>query len=374
MKICVFMHRFDDGGAEKTTICLLNELAERGHEITLAIRYNYGPLKKLLSEDIKIIDMKLQENGKLKKNILNVKFLMKLIKSGEFDILVPILSDMSQVTSLAKRLSNSKIPVVSVVHTTISIEKISFPKIRKLLGRFFDKKYNKVVTVSESVRQDYISYSSPDEDKVVTVYNPIVNDKMIELSKERPDHPWLAENRDFVTLLLVGRLNHAKNHPLMFETLKLLRENGDFRLILLGEGEEKEKLQQLVSKMGLSEFVDFHGYVKNPYGYMGFCDCVMLSSHYEGLPTVLVEALVAGARIVSVNCKAGPDEILVGGKYGILTEPGDSKGLADGVIEAMKQNQDREFLLSRAMDFTVEQAVDTYERIFQKEIENAYKN
>jgi len=366
MKLCFFMHRFDDGGAEKITICLMNELAARGHDVTLAIRYNRGPAKTLLSDAVKILDMQLPDAGKIRKNILNVRYLMRLMKSGNFDVMIPILSDMSQVTSLAKFFSRVDIPVISVVHSTLSVERISFPKVRRALGKFFDRQYNKVITVSESVKRDYIAYAGTDDKHVETVYNPIVNDRMIAQSEERPDHPWLVPERSFVTLVLAGRLNHAKNHPLMFRALSILRRQGDYRLILLGEGEEKEHLKKLAADMGLTDDIDFHGYVTNPHGYMRYCDCVVLSSLYEGLPTVLVEALVSGARVVSVNCKSGPDEILENGKYGILTPPEDAEGLADGVRRAMQQTPDRAFLLRRAMDFSVEKAVDRYEAIFRE--------
>lgn len=361
MRICVFMHRFDDGGAEKVTICLLNELQKLGHEITLLMRYDEGPARELLSPQIRVLNMDLPVSGKLKKNIRNVQYLCRVMKSGDYDLMLAILSDMSQVAAVSKWICRGNLPLISVVHSTLSIEKISFPKVRHFLAKFFDRQYDRVFAVSEAVRQDYLSYCGCREEKAVTIYNPIVNDALLEKAKERPDHPWLREGREFTTLLLVGRLSYPKNHPLMFQTLKLLRERGDYRLILLGEGELRQELTELVREMELEPWVDFHGFDKNPYGYMGHCDCVVLSSHYEGLPTVVVEALACGSRMVSVDCPSGPREILEGGKYGVLVEPGDPEQLRDGILQAMQTQPDREVLVGRAMDFTVENAVKKYE-------------
>lgn len=374
MQICVFMHRFDDGGAERTTIRLLNELQMLGHEITLVIRYNEGPAKNQLSEQIKVIDMKLPVKGKLRKNIKNVICLSKIMQEKKYDLMLAILSDMSQVASFAKWVSRSKMPLVSVVHSTLSVEAISFQKLRHKLWRFFDQQYEKVITVSEAVRWDYIHSCHAREDKVVTVYNPIVDNGIFEASKQCPVHPWLEKERTFQTLVLAGRLSYPKNHPLMFEVLKRLRQQGDFRLILLGDGELREELQKLAKNMQLDQWIDFHGYEKNPYAYMAHCDCVVLSSRYEGLPTVLVEAMACGSRIVSTDCPSGPAEILENGKYGVLVENQNADALAEGIMEALESEIPKESLRMRSMDFTVQNAVRSYERELQTVALNGKEN
>jgi len=361
MRICFFMHRFDDGGAEKVTIRLINELQQRGHRITLAMRYDEGPARENLSPHIRVYDMALPKEGKIRKNLLNIRHLVRLMRSGEYDVMVAILSDMSQVAALSKWVSRSPIPLVSVVHSTLSVEQMSFRKLRDGLMRFFDRQYDRVICVSDAVSRDYAAHCGVDGSRVVTVYNPIVDQGMLEKAKETPEHPWLAAGRDFSTLVLAGRLTYAKNHRLMLQALKLLRREADYRLILLGEGELRQELEALTREMGLEKWVDFHGYVKNPYGYMANADCVVLSSHYEGLPTVLVEALACGSRIVSTDCPSGPAEILQKGKYGLLVPVEDGEALAQGILTAMKTRPQRERLQARAMDFTVEKATEAFE-------------
>ena len=146
----------------------------------------------------------------------------------------------------------------------------------------------------------------------------------------------------------------------MLRTLKRLREEGDYRLILLGEGELRQELTALTRQLELEPWVDFHGYVKNPYGYMAHSDCLVLSSRYEGLPTVLVEALACGCRIVSTDCPSGPAEILRN-RYGTLVPMEDEEALARAIAEAVKHEPDRDALRRRAMDFTVEKATLDFE-------------
>lgn len=373
MRICIFFHRFDDGGAEKTTIRLANELAERENEVTIAVRYDSGPLRKLVGRKVSVFDMDLPKNGKLIKNIRNVRILRDLMNSGQYDVIMAVTSEMAEVAAVAHVSVGRRIPLVAVLHSTLSVEKTSFRAVRHSLHGFFDSQYDSVIAVSEAVRRDYLKSCRSDPEKVVTIYNPLVDENMIRLSEIRPDHPWLAADRSFRTLLMVGRLSYPKNHALMFRTLKLLLYEGDYRLILLGNGELYEELQKLAAGMELSSKIDFAGYSDNPFGYMAYCDCLILSSHYEGLPSVLVEGLACGSPIVSVDCPSGPSEILDDGRYGILVRPDSEEALRDGIIQAVHSRSDRDMLRKRARDFSIDGSVDMYESVLHQVINDFRK-
>ena len=368
MKICIFFHRFDGGGAERTTIVLANELYKRGHDITVAVRFNKGPLKSLLNPAVSVLDMHLPEKGKLIKNGKNILKLMQLMDRNQYDLILAAMSEMAQVAAVAHALSTKSTPLICVLHNTMSIEKTSFQAIRHFLFDFFDRNYSRVIAVSEAVRIDYLKCCRTTSDKVETIYNPVVDDRIFELSRQCPQHPWLKDNRKHTTLLMVGRLTQQKNHSLMFRTLKLLRKTGDFRLILLGEGELQNELRREAEELDLDSWIDFAGFTDNPYGYMASCDCLVLSSCYEGLPTVLIEAMACGCRIVSTNCPSGPKEILKSGKYGVLVEMNDPHALESGILHALKQSPDKDALRERSMTFSVSNAAENYEKIFAQVI------
>lgn len=368
VKICIFFHRFDGGGAERTTVILANELYRRGHNITIAVRYNKGPLKALLNPEIPVIDMKLPENGKLTKNLKNILCLIQLMNGKQYDLIVAAMSEMAQVAAAAHALSSKVTPLICVLHNTMSVERTSFQTARHFFFNFFDRHYSRVIAVSEAVRIDYLSCCRTNPGKAVTIYNPVIDDRIFKLSRQRPLHPWLEQDRTYTTLLMVGRLTQQKNHSLMFHALKLLRDTGDFRLILLGEGEQQPVLVREAEELGLAPWIDFAGFSDNPYGYMASCDCLVLSSRYEGLPTVLIEAMACGCRIVSTDCPSGPREILLEDKYGVLVEMDNPRALKAGILRALEQKLDREALRKRSMDFSVEKAAKEYEKIFTETV------
>ncbi|CCZ63138.1 putative uncharacterized protein [Hungatella hathewayi CAG:224] len=246
---------------------------------------------------------------------------------------------------------------------------------RELLFPVLNRKYDRVIAVSEAVRRDYIEVCRARKEQVVTIYNPVVNQEIFRLQEETASHPWLSKDRGFVTLVLAGRLSPVKNHRLMFQTLKQLNERGDYRLILLGEGELQTELEELACFMGIRRKVDFTGYVENPYVFFKMADAVVLTSIYEGLPSVLIEALACGARIVSVDCPSGPREILADGVYGRLVRPQDETALAEGILESLRKRPDKALLKSRAMEFSAEKAAERYADVLMQLVKGgAYGN
>lgn len=364
-KICIFMHGFDGGGAEKMTVLLANALHKLGHKVVFCVRYDQGENRYLLDNEIPVWDMKLSELSKIKKNLKNVRILREILRKNEFDVMLSITSEMSQVAAMATWFNKRRMPLIGVIHNTLSQEVHSFQKIREIMFPVVHRRMDAMIAVSEAVRKDYIQLCNANTNTVFTVYNPVVFDKIFQMAKEETNHPWLVKNRKWKTLILAARLSYQKNHILMLRSLKLLLKNGDYRLILLGIGELQEELKEFCRENGLQEHVDFYGYVNNPYAFYANADGVVLSSRFEGLPTVLIEALACGSKIISVDCPSGPREILCDGKYGTLVSMNDAAALADGIRDAMGQEVDRNALRKRAMDFSVENSVNGYLKVME---------
>jgi glycosyltransferase involved in cell wall biosynthesis len=132
------------------------------------------------------------------------------------------------------------------------------------------------------------------------------------------------------------------------------------RLIILGEGEERRRLEAMIDAMGLAGDVDLRGFVENPYAYMSRADAFVLSSRWEGLPTVLIEALACGCPVVATDCPSGPREILQGGEYGALVPVGDAAALCDAMARVLKTSPSKEALREHAMRYSVDEAVRQY--------------
>jgi glycosyltransferase involved in cell wall biosynthesis len=149
-----------------------------------------------------------------------------------------------------------------------------------------------------------------------------------------------------------------------------LRRSRPLRLVILGEATEaaetpkrRAELMRLASDLGVAEDVDLPGYVDNPYPWMARAAVLVLSSTYEGFGNVLPEAMACGCPVVSTDCPSGPAEILDGGRYGRLVPVGDDRALSEAIAATLDDPPDPEALRQRATVFSVERAIDQYERL-----------
>jgi len=133
----------------------------------------------------------------------------------------------------------------------------------------------------------------------------------------------------------VGRLQMQKDYPTLLHAFAQVRKNRPVRLLILGEGKDRLALEELIKELGLEQDVSLPGFVMNPYAYMARASLFVLSSRWEGLPTVLIEALCCGTPVVSTDCPSGPREILRDGQYGQLVPVGDVDGLAQAIEAAL---------------------------------------
>lgn len=362
-RIAFFIHRFSSGGAEKMTILLANELAHLGYDVTFIVRENSGEAKYLINNSIKIVDLQLGMPSKIVKNIKNVCLLKKELQNN-YDVCFSVTTSMSLVASITNCLMGNKVKLISVIHNTISSEKRSFASIRNHLIKLFDKFTIATVVVSKDAAQDYIKTCKVNENKITTIYNPVISENVYSLSEMDPQHEWLINERDFKVIINAGRLSYQKNQELLIKSLKKMREKEDIRLIILGVGELEQELKDLCINLDIAEYVDFHGYTQNPYAYFAKADTFVLSSRYEGLPTVLIEALGCGCKIVSTDCPSGPREILDNGRFGILATQ-DEESLVHSIEKSLKTTVNKEILKEYSKNFSVEKSVQKYVELIE---------
>jgi len=132
--------------------------------------------------------------------------------------------------------------------------------------------------------------------------------------------------------------------------------------MILGEGEERPKLESLVRELRLEEDVSLPGFIDNPFKYMKRAAVFVLSSRWEGLPNVLIQALACGTPVVSTDCPSGPAEILEGGKWGRLVPVGNVEELAEAIMATLNDPSPPE-VAKRAQDFRIEKPAENYLRV-----------
>jgi glycosyltransferase involved in cell wall biosynthesis len=233
-------------------------------------------------------------------------------------------------------------------------------KVYPRLAGWFYPWADAIIAVSNGVKEDLTRTAGISPDRIQVIYNPIVTPKLKEKSEQPVDHPWFKEGEPPV-VLSVGRLTDQKAFDVLIQAFSLVRKNHPARLLILGEGENRSDLEVLTRQLGLEQDVELMGFVPNPYPYLVKASLFVLPSRWEGLPTVLVEALYLGTPIVATDCPGGTREILKDGQLGRLVPVDDAPALAEAILGSMKDrrvNRPRESWLPFHSDFIVDRYLE----------------
>jgi len=310
-----------------------------------------------------------------------IRNLVHIIKTTEPDIIYSAKTHVNVVAVLANQLAGRLSCIIPSERSHLSAQLRNQPPPQKwkrlftlLLARgLYRRTADKVVFVSKGAFQDgRIRLRLPD-DKAIVIYNPIVDNALFDMSKEAVEHPWFAREREEPTILAVGRLTREKGFSYLLKAFCQARNTIPARLVVIGEGEERQQLTNLAETLEIEGDVAFLEFQSNPYRFMARADLFALSSLWEGLPTVLVEAMACGVPVVSTQCPSGPEEIVTDGVDGLLVPPADPEALAEAIIEVLANPEmARKMALAgkqRAEDFRAENIVRQYERLFESVLE-----
>jgi glycosyltransferase involved in cell wall biosynthesis len=221
------------------------------------------------------------------------------------------------------------------------------------------------VGVSQSVVKDLQENGYAPPEKFVCIYTPVVASYIEAMGAVCPAHPWLPPTVEHPVFIATGQLNYQKDYPTLLRALALLRKRMDARLIVLGKGASLQELKSLSKDLKIEDSVDWLGFVSNPFAYMKNSGFFVLSSRFEGLSTVVIEALALGVSIAATDSSGGIREILGDSKYGRLVLVGDCEALADAMYENLQTPFDKNFLQARASLFSEENALLKYETLIR---------
>jgi len=361
--IAIYLPELTPGGAQRVTVDLANGLAERGHEVHLLCSYPGGQLRPEVTEDVRIVDFDTPVVPGLG-IAASVPAIAGYLRRVRPRILFAAMTYANVVAAVATRCSLSGTPVALVEHTTVGMETGGKRDLTTTLARWVYPLADRVVAVSEGVAESVRRRTGVDPADVVVLHNPVPVDDIRERAAEPVEGSvagsWLSDP-DLDVVLWVGRLAPEKDLETLVAAFDALHaERPGTRLIVAGTGPERDRIGALVEARGLSDVVRFPGYV-DPAPYMARASVFALSSTYEGLPTVLVEALAVGCPVVSTDCPSGPREILADGEFGRLVPVGDSAAFASALADALEGNVDAERFRGRADAFASERVLEEYE-------------
>ena len=356
--IAVFIKYLSIGGLQKVLVRLANEFADRGHRVDLVLAKGEGPLADEVAPNVRIVAL---DSRRMWWGLPN---LMRYLRQSRPDTLLVAGWQVNVIATWAKLLSLTPFRLVVSVRSNITQQSensdVWYAPYNPLAVKIFYPLADAIITISRGILKDLADISSRAAKKGNVVYNPTVDRNLIEKSRQEVSHLRFAQENGVPVLLGVGRLGPQKNFALLLRAFARLSQRRNVRLVILGDGNKRGKLEALAHELDIQDSVDFLGFVENPYKYMANASLLVLSSRFEGFGNVLVEALACGCPVVSTDCPSGPREILEDGKWGRLVPVGDEAALAEAMDEALAETHDPERLRRRAMDFSVEKAVDDY--------------
>jgi len=355
-KIAIFLPSMVGGGAERVMKALAGEFVAKGYAVDLLLAQAEGPYLNEISGDVKVINFD-------KRHILSCVFVLSgYLKENQPKVLLSALSHANLVAIWAKWISGTKTKVVVSEHNSLEMTRKNIYRRREILlpvlMKIFYRWADHIVAVSEGVRNDLIALVGISPESVTTIYNPIGFSKL-EKDAGETHHPWLTGTRTPV-VLAVGRLTRQKDFITLIKAIDIASKSMDLFLIILGEGEDREKLLDVIEERQLNDIVDMPGFIERPEFFYENASVLVLSSAYEGFGNVLIEALAFGTPVVSTDCPSGPAEILGNGKYGKLVPVGDAEAMASAIIQTLSEEPDTELLKDRADDFSADKIAQQY--------------
>ncbi|ATS17713.1 glycosyl transferase [Parathermosynechococcus lividus PCC 6715] len=358
-KVSIFLPSLNGGGAERVMVTLANGFAARGYAVDLVLATAQGPYLKDVRPEVQIVNLRA---GRVIKALLP---LARHLRRTRPAALLSAMNHANVVAALAHRWSGVPSRLVLSEHNTISVvaqrERSVAGRIVYALVPWMYRWADSLTAVSQAAARDLEQFAHLPAGAVRAIYNPFDLQRIHRMAHNEPRHPWLAPGQPPV-VLAIGRLTEQKNFSTLIRAFAQSRLRGNARLLILGEGPLRPALLAEAAACGLKE-EDFQmpGFIDNPYAFLARAGVFVLSSRWEGLPGVLIEAMACGTPVVSTDCPSGPNEILEGGRWGRLVPVGDSAALAnaiDAVLAAPRDSLPNVRL--RAADFDQERAIDTY--------------
>ncbi|MEW8505619.1 MAG: glycosyltransferase [Candidatus Thiodiazotropha sp.] len=347
-----------EGGVERMLLNLVNAMAESGLRIDLLLIKTRSRHLHEIHPAVNRIDLGSSHTAtsllplvRYLKRTRPSCLLAAKDRAGRIAVIARFLAGTSQ-TRLVLRLGTNL--------TAAFAHKSSWRLyLRRLPIRLLYPRIDRIIAVSEGVREDTLALSGTTPEKVVVVRNPVITANLLEAADAPSPHPWLGDS-ECPVILGVGRLTVQKDFATLLRAFAELHSRRPCRLIILGDGRQRERLLGMSEELGIAQALSLPGFTANPYVYMKLADLFVLSSRWEGSPNVLTEAMALGTPVVSTDCPSGPSELLDRGRIAPLVAVGDWQALSQAMQRVLDGPPDPALLRESVREYNAQQSAAHY--------------
>lgn len=350
-KIAIFVSFSGEGGVERMIAHLCEGFLAAGVAVDLLLIKDCGSALKLVPAEVRQIKLGNHATTCLPS-------LVTYLKRERPVALFSSKHRANQIAIMARALAGVEMRLLVKIETNLTASLARQNWLKRLLFtmqlRLFYPYADGVIGVSQGVTNDLLQLIGGDPGRFHTIYNPVLPKDFVNLAREVVEHPWLGNGLPVV--IGAGRLTRQKDFATLLRAFALVLKERPLRLLLLGDGPERERLEALAAELGISAVVDFCGFVTNPFPYIVRSDLFVLSSAWEGFGNVLVEAMALGIPVVSTDCPSGPREILHDGVLGPLVPVADPAALAEAILSTLAAPLSSPELIAATAPYTIPQS------------------
>lgn len=351
------------GGAAKIALNLCEYYSENQTDVTVLLTGMLASEQVFsgIPAGVKVVVFPDQGGNRLLRFMRKIFWIAGQFKKIKPDAILAVRHDATVPSSLAWKLSGKPgrfyIREINPITKTLNRHPIMVKLIRAAYATA-----NGIIANSKNVGESLRQKNWLPDNRIYVIDNPVLTKSFFAKAALSVEDTWLSSS-ELPLIITIGRLQKMKAHETLIKAFNIVKKQVNCRLMIIGEGEEHDALQNLIQQLGLTSDVRLAGGMDNPYPYLKAAELFVLTSVYEGFGNVLVEALSQGKKIVSTNCVGGPAYILNHGEYGTLVPVGEIEDLATAMLEKLKEEIDPSHLIARAMEFSVDVVGKKYSNV-----------
>ena len=354
--LAIFLATSGHSGVDRIAQQLIPQLVNWGVRIDILKIRNHGPDINLESEYVRIISL---HSKHVNTSLLQV---IRYLQTTPPQVMLCDKDRVNRLAIIARKIAAAKTRLFVRFGTSVTDslnDRSRADRIMHYLSmHYLYPKADGVIVPSFHAGKNLAEFANIDPVLISVLPNPVITADFADKSLEAVEHPWFTQRVEPV-IVAVAELSKRKGIDSLLKAIAKLNQQKECRLLVLGRGSERQNLLRLAGELGIKKRVDFLGFVGNPYPYMRQADVFVLSSRYEGLPTVLIEALATGTAVIATDSPGGSREILDDGRYGKLVPVADHDALAQAILNTLNKPQLYDYKKA-IQPYLVEQASEAY--------------